>query len=408
MNGILRQYISYFVRPLLIWIIAFLSTAISVSAELTGRLSSELYIWEESDGVSHIRPYESLRLNLRPRESMTDRKLSFHSYIRWTTDLSDKSQSDPQTFVYDSYVRLSGLPAGSDIYLGRQFTYSGVGSALIDGLRLKYKITRRLELDIFGGSAVDGSDPERIRSLSDFGTAGGRVIFKLKNRSRFGLHYILRRSDGSVTYNRLGVDGRHDAHKWRLYGRIAYNAAGLRLSNILMRGIYNPGKWYFSLEYDWREPSVSANSLFSMVDFRRYRQTRFEVHHPIYHNLRIISRFNINLYSGENSWSGSLGLNGGSWSISWRHQSGYGGDNDGITGFVNYRFTRSWEAYASAVFSSYRIQDMQEERSDAYVTTAGVQKQIGENLFIRTEGEYLRNAVKSDDMRYYLRVTKGF
>ena len=41
----------------------------------------------------------------------------------------------------------------------------------------------------------------------------------------------------------------------------------------------------------------------------------------------------------------------------------YGGDNDGLVGFTNIRLYPTLELYASANFSRYRIQDMQEELS---------------------------------------------
>ena len=377
------------------------------AAGLKGRLSSELYVYEDGD-KDHVRLYESIRLNFNTSDSPTGPRLSFHSHLRWMTDLADKFDTNPQTFVYASYARLTGLPRGSDIYLGRQFVYSSVGSTLLDGLRIRYRFLRDFEMDLFGGSAVSSAEPDKIQSLSDYAAAGGRLIYKLNSSSRLGLHWMMRRSGGSVSYNRLGLDGKYRSGIWSMYGRFAYNAASLRMGEILIRGTYSPGKYYFSGEFDWREPSVPANSLFSLIDFNRYRQARFEFHRPVYRHIRIVARGNINFYSDENSWSGSLGVTGGTWSLVWRHQSGYGGDNNGVTGFVNIRLTPSMELYANANFNRYRVQDLQEELSDAYVTTGGIQKRFGKEFNVRLEGQYLRNAIKSNDSRFFLRLSKGF
>ncbi|PKK85091.1 MAG: hypothetical protein CVT49_00690 [candidate division Zixibacteria bacterium HGW-Zixibacteria-1] len=377
------------------------------AAELNGSLSSEMYFWEAGDS-SHIRPYESIRADLIAWRPEPYRQLSFHTYLRWTTDLSDKFATDPQTYIYDSYLRLAGYPSGSNIYLGRQFVYSAAGSAFIDGLRFKYNVSRAFKFDMYGGSNVSGTEPEKVQSLSDNAVAGMRLSYILGRSNVFGLNWMMRRSDGSIAYHRVGFDLNSGGRAWNMYNRVSYNAANLRLAEFLSRVSWTRSKWYISGEFNWREPSVPGNTLFTLVEFNRYKQIRLELNRALWQHLRLVTRFNYDFFTEEDSWNASLGLNGGIWSLSWRHKTGYGGDNDGLVGFTNIRLYPTLELYASANFSRYRVQDMQEELSDSYMTTLGIQKNFGKSTTVRAEGQYLRNAVRNDDTRFYFRFVKGF
>ena len=56
------------------------------AVELTGKLSSELYLYEKN-GSSHARIYERLRTNITLWKSPHYRSLDFHTYLRFSTDL---------------------------------------------------------------------------------------------------------------------------------------------------------------------------------------------------------------------------------------------------------------------------------------------------------------------------------
>ncbi|MEW5922499.1 MAG: hypothetical protein AB1746_00775 [Candidatus Zixiibacteriota bacterium] len=374
---------------------------------MSGNLSSELYIYEAGDS-SHVRPYESLRADFIAWRPELSKQLSFHTYLKWSTDLSDKLANDPRTYISDSYIRLAGYPSGSNIYLGRQFVYSAAGSAIIDGLRFKYNISRAFKINLFGGSEVSGTDPEKIRTLSDYAVTGMRLSYLPGRSNVLGMNWMMRRSDGSTAYHRIGFDMNSGGRTWSLYNRVSYNMANLRLAEFLSRISWTSSGWYISGEFNWREPSIPNNTLFTLIEFERYKQARLEMNRALWRQLRLITRFNYDIFSEDDSWNASLGLNGGFWSLSWRHKEGYGGDNDGLVGFANVRVYPTLEFYASANFSRYRIQEMQVDKSDSYMTILGIQKNLGKSTMVRAEGQYLRNAVRNDDTRFYFRIVKAF
>ena len=102
--------------------------------ELNGRITGDLYSWQGPE-QDHIRPYIRFWGDMLVWRSPEGRSVRLHTSLRWTTDFADKLTSDPSLFVYDAYAHFRGVPSNTDWYLGRQFVYSGVGSALLDGGR---------------------------------------------------------------------------------------------------------------------------------------------------------------------------------------------------------------------------------------------------------------------------------
>ena len=175
-----------------------------------------------------------------------------------------------------------------------------------------------------------------------------------------------------------------------------------------MRASYAPPKWYMSGEVHWRELSVSANSIFSLIDFHRYREIRFEAQRTVWRRLAAVGQLHSGLFDGDDSWRAGIGVRTDNISVLWRHQEGYGGENDGLYGFANVRLTPEWDCFAIANAGRYRVQEEQTDRNDAYSGSLGLQWRPGHGWSARAEGQYLRNAVLKKDMRLLVRVSKDF
>jgi len=379
----------------------------SNALELDGNLWSELYVWEDGD-LQHWRPYQSVQANMTAWRGSGRQRLSFHTHARWMSDFGDKLEADPQTSIRYAYARISELPSRTTINLGRQFSYTTVGSSLLDGAEVRYSPTKRVELQLFGGASVDPQNPEKMRSLSDFGVAGGRLAYRHKSSARFGLNWMYRETDDQVSYHRLGLDVSATIHHWYLYTRTAFNAANHRLAELLARGSCSRGRWYLSGELLYREPSVASNSVFSIIDFDRYRQGRLEARRKVWKDLSLTSRVQTTLFSGDDSWSGRLGVQTRIFSLGWHFQRGYRGVSNGVDGSANLQLHRVWNIYAAANISRYHIQPELDDRADAYSGRLGIARRFGHSTDVRAEVQILRNAVNTSDTRFYLRLNKGF
>jgi hypothetical protein len=383
----------------------FLSDADSF--ELNGRISSDLYAYRGVED-DHLRPYLRFYGDMLAWRTMTGRSLRLHTSLRWTSDLSDKLPSDPELFVYSAYAHLAKFLPQTDMLIGRQFVYTGVGSALMDGGSIHFRRYQNLSLNLFGGSTVSSEDPEQIQSPGDHLVVGGRFTARPDKATRMGLSWMLRRRDGDESFHRIGFDAGRFIGPGEIYGRTSYNAIDHRLAEILARATYRPGKWYFSGEYYWREPFVASNSIFTLIDFERYQIGRLEARRRVWKSLSLVTHIQTDFTGDDDIWRAAFGFSTPRLSLLWIHQTGYGGDNDGISGHANVALSERWSCYASANLYRYRVQLEQLKRSDAYASTVGVRWRANWGITIQAEGQYLRNAVFKDDGRFLLRIIKEF
>jgi hypothetical protein len=374
---------------------------------MNGRLSTDFYAYQRSDD-DHLRPYVRFWGDAMAWGSREGRFIRMHTSLRWTSDFTNQLPTDPQLFVFDAYVQFSGVPPRTDLYLGRQFVYSGVGSALMDGGRVRVRPVKYLDLELFGGSAVSSEDPETVNSLEDRLVVGGRLGARPDGATRLGLNWMLRHRDGQAAYHRLGIDGSRVFGPAEIYGRVSYDVVDHRLADIMARAIYRPGAWYVSGEYYWREPLVASNTIFAIVDFYRYQIGRVELRRRVWRRLSLATHVQATESGGDESWRIGIGFASPTLSLAWIHQTGYAGDNDGVSGYFNLPLNDSWMVYATANLFRYRVQLEQTDRSDAYATTLGLRWRLAWGFAIRAEGQFLRNAVYEDDTRIFLRISKDF
>ncbi len=372
-----------------------------------GRVYSDLYAWTDT-GQTHIRPYETIQSTLYAWQAPGGRLLQVHGYVRWMSDFKDKLPSDPQTYVYDLYARLTGVPENSDFSIGRQFIYTGAGSSLLDGVRAQYTALKRIHVDLYGGSTVSGVTPEKIRKYSDFGTIGGGISYQLKKSMKAGVDLLRHNEFGSLAYERYAAWAQQSTNLWQWYGRFGYNGIKSKPAEFLARVSATPSKWYFSGEYRWREPLVAYNTIFGIIDYKMYQEARVNVRRIVWHSLAVQGQAQGTFLSGDHAWRVLLGVANEFFSLNWSHQSGYSGVSDGVVGSVTKRLTRHWDCYVAADLSKYRIQPEEDTRMESYSGQGGIVWHSANGFEARVEGQLLRNALQNSDARIFLRISQSF
>ena len=95
-----------------------------------GRLTSSVYGYEGQQNATtrHVRTHQGLRLDVG---RMAVPELSLHLYLRGTTDVSRRAETDPRLRIYHAYVKWE--KNRYSLHLGRQRVSAGVGYGSIDG-----------------------------------------------------------------------------------------------------------------------------------------------------------------------------------------------------------------------------------------------------------------------------------
>ncbi len=221
-----------------------------------------------------------------------------------------------------------------------------------------------------------------------------------------GFHLLSRRADKESAFDRAALDIEQIISQWRFYGRGSYDFYRKKPGELLARLAFQPRKWYFEGEFYMRQPSVATNTLFSIIDYYSYRQYRFNVRRTILRDLAFDAQMIGTMFHNGHAYSYRFGFIGAWYSFGWHHQNGYAGDNDGLHATVNRRVNSDWDIYAGANIGRYKVQIEQIDKMDAYSVQGGVVWRPMAGLSTRIEGQYLRNAIMTNQTRIYLRLSK--
>ncbi|MBZ0155459.1 MAG: hypothetical protein K8I29_04485 [Alphaproteobacteria bacterium] len=158
----------------------------------------------------------------------------------------DKRERDELTYAYLSYhpFRDKRLVVNA----GRHMVFGGVASELFDGLSVRWEVSPRNGLSVYGGVPVETETDTR---RSDY-LYGGRVYHRFGRTAEVGLSYLKEENDGNSYREETGIDLWAFPARWiELQGQSFYNTLtdgwldhsySLRLfpaKNLVVTGIYS-------------------------------------------------------------------------------------------------------------------------------------------------------------------------
>jgi len=369
-------------------------------------LSSEVYSFKQ-DSIKHLQFYQALQSRFILSQQ-GKKKIDFSTYARWRTDLENKSTTDPQLFVYDLQLNFKEVISSTQLSIGRQFRYSSIGSDLLDGVSIKTSFIPQSELSVYVGSNVNRLEPDKIQNLTENLSAGGYYKYKFSPNFASALNWFLKKEDDRISSHRLGIDANAKLAKISLYSRVSYDVALLSFNEFLVRGNYNYEKWQIGLEGRYREPNVNTNSVFSIIESKKYKRLRSDIQFKLNRTVRLVTQLRYLIYEDGNSTSGLIGIRGSHFSLFYNYQTGRGSENNGVSGTVSHKLDKVTSLYASANLARYHIQEEYDELSDAYSAAIGGVRTFAGSWQVRGEWQYLRNAIESYSSRIYFRLSKQF
>lgn len=192
------------------------------------------------------------------------------------------------------------------------------------------------------------------------------------------------------------------------FRRIGFDPLNLAISEGLTRLNWSDRVWYLSGEYIQRAPSVSSKSVFSLIAIDRYQILRFEARRRLHSDWSVFVHEQSSIYSDDNSYDLSTGIQKGLLRLGYRHQGGYLGRYRGIFGSAEFSPLAGYRLYTNLNFSKYRVQDQQPDDNDAYSANLGARKRFPGSCNASAGIQYLRNAVSKADWRLYFNITKYF
>lgn len=401
----------------------------ATGASVSGRLTTSLYGYEgaepDSSSVTHLWAHQVVRLDVG---DVGVKGLSFSTYLRGTTDLSEQADGEPRLRVYSAY--LTWKDRTTRVRIGRQRIGAGVGYGSIDGVRGDAEYAG-LRLTAYAGALVPLNTSTQINSPGTAHLWGLRLSTERFFDSAVAISFADRERDpgeydepGELS-GLVGYSGHRPAVQRRLVGVDAYRrfAGGHRLSGRLdgdlhderlrraeLKGRYQVNR-ELGLELGWmrREPSIYHNSILSVFDYDSYQEVRARVHYQVSPAIDVSGHAAALLYDGDDAQR--LGVTvavGGNYSVGYYRSMGYAGANDGLVGSVYYPLSRKLTLRGQLDLAAYGRYENAPDRDGLVTGVIGATYRPNRATFLEVQLQGLRNPTYTSDLRVFVRGSWRF
>ena len=420
---------------------------------LTGRIGTSIYNWERQDSplvsTMHLRFYQLVNFKLT---GLTGNRLSIHTGIAYSTDLSNAASNDPRTRIVNLHLKYKA-PYGVLLYAGRQRVYSNSVTVAFDGIRLKYNAVSNLILSGYWGANVPADRGLEVRDIRENQVLG----FQSSYRNFFGSDISIAYSDvrrEPVQYSTLGVITQKILQKQSTQERFLSGEVRKQFTNNFdirtrlllnyglplvgsgthgfrrfqrfeLTGNYKPGKDItIKGKYIIRRPRLNENSIFWVFNQKPNTEIGSRVYYHLNQDISMLAgiavivfeqtedfetldRLNITINSGIRWKGSSLGLT---------RRRGYAGDALSINLSNSSKLSDVFKLRIGSSYSTYKINP--EAITDNSSTTAfiGGDIRFSNSVWTGVDLQYLSQNIKSQsdfygyssDYRFFIRINYRF
>lgn len=319
------------------------------------------------------------------------KRLSIHTGIAYSTDLSNAASSDPRTRIVKLHLKYKA-PYGVLLYAGRQRVYSNSVTVAFDGIRLKYNAISNLIITGYWGANVPADRGLKVRNLRENQVLG----FQTSYRNFFGSDISIAYSDvrnQPVQYSVPGMSTGRKLQKQATQERFLSGEVRKKLTNNFdlrtrlllnyglplvgsgthgfrrfqrfeLTGNYKPGKSItLKGEYIIRRPRLNENSIFWVFNQKPNREVGSRLYYHLDRDISLsaavaviafeqtediekLDNINITVNSGIRWKGSSLGLT---------RRSGYAGNSRSINLSNNSKLSAVFRLRIGTSYSTYKI-----------------------------------------------------
>ncbi len=396
---------------------------------LTSRFTTSFYGWQGIDSARaktfYARAYEQVQLNVAGEH------YQFNTNFQASNDFGTTIAADPELRISSLMVKGKNIGGLTEISVGRQFVYAGVGAGIIDGGLISAKFFD----DMIGITAYSGLNVIRTRdwnlnqslaenSLSgalltvapiENGTIGVSFMNKYWKRSKFNVVRAdsLFNPQTVVVYSNpneeqyASMDLSYELHSsLSLYARSDYDVNTEEISRTQFSAKYNLTKELnIGAEYLFRQPRVAFNSIFSVFDFSSTKEIEGSVEYQLLPQSRIYARFANVKYSYESSQRLSIGGMYEFLSFNYSQNFGYAGELSGINVYAAYPLMEN--TLTPTVGFGYATYKNAKENPNNTVMNflLGANYRIMKNLSSDVQFQWMKNPQFNTDSRVFVRVS---
>ncbi|CUS77886.1 hypothetical protein JGI7_01082 [Candidatus Kryptonium thompsonii] len=416
-------------------LIFLLFPAILFAQNLNLRLTTTAYMWQRQEtpeiSTNHLRAYQLAQLTL------SKGNLSFHAFANLSNDFREKQTDDPRFRFYNFYLNWRNIFNRFNLKLGRFAVYSGVGVGTIDGAYINAKIFKFLSANVYGGFLMPrnqkfalNDDPKNNfmfggqlkfskgsfnASLSYFNQHRKPKTYEAFRADSLGDVFVQEISPTSSQYQIVSGDLNYEFSSFELYSRLDYDINRVKFSRFeFSAGVNLMERLKLSAGYDYRDPRIPANSIFSVFNYSVTKEIEAGIHYRISPLLRVYVGFSNVNYVDDKAQRIVVGFDAGYGSVNFAKRLGYAGELDGVSAQVYYpMFNNKFIPNASLSYSSYKLWEGGEKHKDIVLALGG-NARLNNAISFDIQTQYIQNKVYKSDFRvffkfnYWLFTNLGF
>jgi hypothetical protein len=414
---------------ILLGIIAALS-GFSSAQNINGRFSSSLYGFERFDSVgasdTHLRAYELLSLNINKD------KFSLRSYLNLETDVTEQQLDDPRLRFYNLYFEARDIFDVATLKLGRQPLFNSPGGGLFDGVHLGLNYNRFKLTGYYGGNVPAYQKFEVTDDWNNDYVFGGKFTANILPEFDLGVGYINKNFKPQEYYairldeelNPVNTLIRMNSNQFRLaFAEASYEmrkmfSADIRYdydvnlnetSKFEFNGAVNSVENFrFTAYYNYREPLIRYNSIFSVFDYGNTQEIEGGVDYILNQDFTFSGKFGYVTYKDENSQRITVGVLSGLGSLTYRKNLGYSGELDAVSLYTAHTFLEGLLTPSVGLsYSNYKL-SLDSEKNNLTSVLAGLNIRPWRPLSFDLQGQFLNNTIYKNDFRFFFKVNYWF
>ena len=417
-------------KKLLLFLLASGFLAVTYSQSFNGRFSSSIYTFERIDTVgssyAQARTFQMLTFNFGKDN------IWLRSSFNLEYDISNTLVDDPRFRTYNLYVDVQKVWNVVSLKLGRQPLYSSVAGGVFDGATLGFDYKGMRLLGYYGGNVPPYQKSEIADFSSDNYIVGGEFsVFALTNW-RFAAKYI-NKNFPSQSYEAIRLDPNNNPinvlienesnqyeflsgevsyfkkSQYNFNARYSYDLNFNTTSRVELSGRYQTAERLgLSLYYNYQEPMVRYNSIFSVFNFANTWEIEAGADYIINNEYTVLGKFANVTYQDETSQRLTLGLKSPYGNITVRKNFGFAGEMDALSFYTAYAALNGLLT-PSIGFSLTRYKLTPDDNYNQVVSfLGGVNYRPIRMLSFDMQGQYLNNKIYHDDWRLLFKINYWF
>ena len=405
--------------------------SISLSAQsINGRFSSSLYSFQRYDTVNvsntYAQTFQMLNLNINKGN------YSLRTYMNFEGVLSKDIKNDPTLRFYNLYFEARKILDVATLKIGRQPIFNSIAGGIYDGIDLAvkkgdYKIT-----GYYGGNVPGYQKLKLIDDWSNNFIYGGKFTTTALENFQMSLSYVNKNFKVQDYYatrldadlNPITVLIRNNSNQYRFASgeinyylqdelsvntRLDYDLNFEEVSKFEFYGNYDKlSNLKFNLYYNYREPRIRYNSIFSVFDYGNTQEVEAGADYIINKTFTVTGKVGDVIYKDKNSQRAALALATNYGSISYRKTFGYEGELDAVSLYGAYSFFEGLITPSLGLsFTSYKL-SADSEKNNLTTLLAGCNYRPWRLLSFDLQGQFMNNKIYKNDFRLFFKINYWF